>query len=103
MARVYRISFIQAAGGGRAILVAKTFCAWDFGISNWKAAELKHIAIFAEFKAVLNERAVPKRKPIIWWRIWIFFSRAIAHVLVATIIGGAGVGVWILLKVSYAK
>uniref|UniRef100_A0A034VS87 Transmembrane channel-like protein 5 n=1 Tax=Bactrocera dorsalis TaxID=27457 RepID=A0A034VS87_BACDO len=98
MARVYRISFIQAAGGGRAILVAKTFCAWDFGISNRKAAELKHIAIFAEFKAVLNERAVPKRKPTVWWRIWIFCSRAIAHVLVATIIGGAGVGVWILLK-----
>ncbi|XP_011179874.1 transmembrane channel-like protein 1 [Zeugodacus cucurbitae] len=98
MARVYRISFIQAAGGGRAILVAKAFCAWDFGISSRKAAELKHVAIFSEFKAVLNERAVPKRKPTVWWQIWILCSRAIAHVLVATIIGGAGVGVWILLK-----
>ncbi|XP_054730198.1 transmembrane channel-like protein 7 [Anastrepha obliqua] len=98
MARVYRISFIQAAGGARGMMTAKTFCVWDFGISNRKAAELKHIAIFAELKAVLNERAVPKRKLTIWWRIWFICSRVIAHVLVAAIIGGAGIGVWILLK-----
>ncbi|XP_004535121.1 transmembrane channel-like protein 1 [Ceratitis capitata] len=98
MARVYRLSFIQAAGNGRGILAAKTICAWDYGISNRKAADLKHIAIFSELKAILNEKTVPKRTLTIWWRIWIFFSRAIAHMLVAAIIGGAGVGVWILLK-----
>ncbi|XP_067641714.1 transmembrane channel-like protein 7 [Eurosta solidaginis] len=98
MARVYRISFIQAAGSARGMLAARTFCAWDFGISNRKSAELKHIAIFAELKAVLNERAVPKETFTVWWRIWIFCSRAFAHFLVTSIIGGAGICVWILLK-----
>ncbi|XP_017482979.1 PREDICTED: transmembrane channel-like protein 1 [Rhagoletis zephyria] len=97
MARVYRISFIQAAGSARGMLAPKTFCFWDFGISNRKAAELKHMAIFTEFKAVLNERTETKKNLTIWWRIWFICSRLIAHVLVAAIIGCAGVAVWILL------
>ena len=53
-AESYRKSFI-ATSGGEVLRAHKLFCSWDFGISNQRAADMKHHNIFMELKSIVNE------------------------------------------------
>lgn len=53
-AESYRTSFI-ATSGGEALRAHKLFCSWDFGLSNQKAADMKHQNIFLELKSIINQ------------------------------------------------
>lgn len=53
-AESYRKSFI-ATSGGEVLRAHKLFCSWDFGISNQRAADMKHYSIFFELKSIVNE------------------------------------------------
>lgn len=98
MARSYRKSFIESAGGIPSMYAHKIFCSWDFGISNRKAACLKHESIFNDLKTVLNNIDRDKNKIPKLWKLWIFCARIAAHLLVIALIAALGTAVWILLK-----
>ncbi|XP_055296530.1 transmembrane channel-like protein 7 [Sitodiplosis mosellana] len=53
-AESYRKSFI-ATSGGEVLRAHKLFCSWDFGISNQRAADMKHYNIFLELKSIVHE------------------------------------------------
>lgn len=99
MARSYRTSFIETYGGVPNMYAQKIFCSWDFGISNEKAAELKHNSIYIDLKEVLSDlQKAPADKTMVQ-EFWTFCTQITAHVLVFSMLAGLGVGMWSLLQV----
>ncbi|CAD7091086.1 unnamed protein product [Hermetia illucens] len=98
MARSYRRSFIETSGGIRHMYTHKIFCAWDFGISNSKAAQLKHLSIANELREILQMINNTEIKLTKLQRFWIACTRTTAHLLVFGMIIGLGVGMWMLLQ-----
>lgn len=50
MARSYRRTFIETAGGLKNVVTHKVFCGWDFSIATGEAAALKSKSIYNELK-----------------------------------------------------
>ncbi|XP_055912980.1 transmembrane channel-like protein 5 [Eupeodes corollae] len=98
MARSYRKSFIESSGGIPSMYAHKIFCSWDFGISNSKAASIKHESIYNELKSVVSDIGRVKKNIPRLWKLWIFCARIAAHLLVVALIAGLGIAIWILLK-----
>lgn len=99
MARSYRRSFIETSGGVQNIFAHKIFCSWDFGISNKKAALLKHQAIFNDLQETLNEFYHMPEKPTKMQYFYIILGQITAHILVFVMLAGLGVGMWAALNV----
>lgn len=99
MARSYRRSFIETSGGIRSMLAHKIFCSWDFGISNNRAAQLKHKAIFLELKEVVNEMDDSEEDPPFLQQLYSIGLKFVANCLVFVMIAGLGAGMWVLMRV----
>lgn len=99
MARSYRRSFIETAGGVNNIFAHKIFCSWDFGISNKKSADLKHQTIFNDFQETLNEFYHEPEEPTKLQSYYIILGQITAHALVFVMLAGLGVGMWAALNV----
>lgn len=99
MARSYRRSFIETSGGIRSMFAHKIFCSWDFGISNDKAAQLKHKAIFQELQQVINELDDNEEDPPFIQKLYSIGLKLVANCLVIVMIAGLGAGMWVLMRV----
>lgn len=99
MARSYRRSFIETAGGTQNLYALKIFCSWDFSITNRKAAQLKHMNIYNELQEVLNDIHHEAPKPSRLQAFWTLCIQLTAHVLVVCMLAGIGLGLWTLLKI----
>lgn len=98
MARSYRKSYIETSGGVRNMYAHKIFCSWDFGISNLRAAQLKHTSIHNELKEVLHDITSCKESISRLRHFWIICAQITAHLLIFGMLAGLGVGIWILLQ-----
>ncbi|KAJ6638862.1 Transmembrane channel-like protein 5, partial [Pseudolycoriella hygida] len=98
MARSYRRSFIETAGGVHNVFAHKIFCSWDFGISNKKSADLKHQTIFNDLQETLNEFYHTPEQPTKLAAFYITLGQITAHVLVFVMLAGLGVGMWAALN-----
>lgn len=99
MARSYRRSFIETAGGVPNLYALKIFCSWDFSITNRKAAQLKHMSIYNELQEVLNDIHYQAPEPSRLQAFWTFCIQLTAHILVVCMLGGIGLGLWTLLQI----
>lgn len=99
MARSYRRSFIETAGGVPNLYVHKIFCAWDFSISNYKMAQLKHNSIFNELQEIVNDLHYVPEEPNRIQAFWTFTTQVTAHVLVFCMLAVLGLGLWTILKI----
>lgn len=99
MAKSYRTSFIETSGG-ESLYTHKTFCSWDFRISNEKAAEMKKRSIYNELKTILDDvyESVEIRSK--WTCFWVLVTQISANVFVVGILGGVGYFTWTLLHVN---
>lgn len=98
MARSYRKSFIETSGSLSNVYSHKIFCAWDFGIANEKAADLKHNSIYTELKESINDLFKEEIEKSKMRKFWDFSAQATAHILVFGLLAGLGVGMWFLLQ-----
>lgn len=77
----------------------KIFCSWDFGISNERAAQLKHESIFLDLQDVVNELEVNEEKPSLVQQLYSIGLKVVANCLVFVMITGLAAGMWILMRV----
>lgn len=101
MARSYRHSFIETAGGVPNLYALKIFCSWDFSITNHKAAQLKHMNIYNELQEVLNDIHHQPLAPTRVQAFWTICTQLTAHILVLCMLAGIGFGLWTLLQVIF--
>lgn len=99
MARSYRASFIETSGGMKNMFTHKIFCSWDYGISNRKAAQLKHNTIYNELKECLQDIYDSPEKLSPLRRFWIISSQLTAHLIVFCMLAGLAFGMWTLLQI----
>lgn len=99
MAGSYRRSFIETSGGIRSMFAHKIFCSWDFGISNDRAAQLKHKSIFLELKEVVSELDVDEEDPTLVQQLYSIGLKLVANCLVFVMIAGLAAGMWVLMRV----
>lgn len=99
MARSYRASFIETSGGMKNMFAHKIFCSWDYGISNRKAAQLKHSTIFNELIECLQDIYDTPKKLSNLRKFWIISTQLMAHLIVFCMLGGLAFGMWALLHI----
>lgn len=99
MARSYRASFIETSGGMQNMFTHKIFCSWDYGVSNRKAAQLKHTTIYNELKECLQDIYDSPEKLSTARRFWIISSQLTAHLIVFCMLAGLAFGMWTLLQI----
>lgn len=86
--RSYRASFIETVDNTPNLYCHKIFCAWDFGLSNEKAAETKHRNIHRELKDLLlsEHKKIEDEQLSRLRRFWNVTIQIIAHIFVLAII-----------------
>lgn len=99
--RSYRASFIEAVDNAPNLYCHKIFCAWDFGLSNEKAAETKHRNIYRELKDLLfsEHKKIEDERLSRLRRLWNVTIQVIAHIFVLAIIFFIGLVLWKMFSI----
>lgn len=101
MARSYRKSFIETAGGLKNVYAHKVFCGWDFSIATENAAKLKSESLARELKELMKEDARAARRHSDWFHdVYVKCVRVIFSFLFLLVLGATGVLVHYLLNQS---
>lgn len=98
--RSYRASFIEAVDNTPNLYCAKIFCAWDFGLSNEKAAVTKHRNIYQELRDLLFSENQKNNLNLSKMRQFFNLTiRVIAHIFVLAIIIFIGLVLWKMFSI----
>lgn len=94
----YRTSFIESSGSAHKMFSHKILCAWDFGISNHKASEMKRRAVLAEFREMLQQVHASQDVRSRWHQLWNLSLQFAGHALCFLLLVGLGLGLWSILN-----
>lgn len=99
--RSYRASFIEAVDNTPNLYCHKIFCAWDFGLSNEKAAETKHRNIHRELKDLLlsEHKKIEDERLSKMMKLSNVTIQVIAHIFVLAIIFFIGLVLWKMFSI----
>ncbi|XP_077289080.1 transmembrane channel-like protein 7 [Arctopsyche grandis] len=100
MARSYRTSFIETAGGLKNVYANKIFCGWDFSIATAEAASLKSKSIYNELREILSEDYRATDKHSFCDNIYLFSVKIFMHIFVLVLLGLTGLVMWVLMDES---
>ena len=104
MARSYRKSFIETSGNEQVLYSHKVFCAWDFGLSHSKAADMKKNNVAKDLKDLLRNETYKfeEEHQSKLRKFWNITSQITAHIFVMMMIAGLSFGLWKLFE-TYEK
>lgn len=90
MARSYRKSFIETSGNEQVLYSHKVFCAWDFGLSHIKAADMKKNNVAKDLKDLLRNEAYrfEEEHQTKLRKFWNVMSQITAHMFVIIMVAG---------------
>jgi hypothetical protein len=99
--RCYRASFIEAIDNMPNLYCHKIFCAWDFGLQDQAAADLKHRTIYRELKdLVLSEhKKIEDEQLSQLTKVRNFIIQLTIHIIVLGIILFIGGMLWGLFEI----
>lgn len=100
MARSYRKSFIETSGNEQVLYSHKVFCAWDFGLSHIKAAEMKNNNVWKDLKELLRNETFKfeEEHQSKLRKFWNITSQITAHIFVVIMVAGLCVALWYLFE-----
>ncbi|KDR19382.1 Transmembrane channel-like protein 5 [Zootermopsis nevadensis] len=98
MARSYRRTFIETAGGLKNVVTHKVFCGWDFSIATGEAAALKSKSIYNELKELLEDMKKEDKELTCQGKFFLLIVRIFLNVFIGLVLASTGLIIWFLLR-----
>lgn len=88
--QLYKVNYIDTTQEVSGNFVKLVFCAWDFNITNQKAANIRHKSIYNQFSELLLEQRIEEEEVSLLRRLISFAWKATFWLLVLTLLGFIG-------------